>query len=243
LKKYDLGPDPSFLINYGKFLINIEEIHISIRDNNIDNEKSNIKTNIKFDLILESFRFNPKLKKLSVLYSHLNDNLLENIHLLCPKLESVDFSTCDSINDKTMHSLAKLQNLKSMKISGIPYTIHNITDSGVCSILNNCRAIEKINFDCGIDITQLTFDTLIELAKISERKIVFTFCWKQSDEHSKELLKKFNEYSKWKSKTRKAIPENLTIESREYVVGWCGTSRIRDINQYRDKFMEYSFKK
>ncbi len=192
---------------------------------------------------MESFKFNPNLKKLNVLYSDLNDNLLENIDLFCPKLESVHFSTCDSINDKTMHSLAKLQDLKSIKISGIPYKVHNITDSGVCSILDNCRAIERINFDCGIDITQLTFDTLIKLAKNSKRKIVFTFYWKQSDEHSKELLKKFNDYSKLKSKIPKGIPENLIIESREYVVGWCGTGRMRIINQYQDKFMEYSFKK
>jgi hypothetical protein len=130
------------------------------------------------------------LKKLNVLYRDLNDNLLENIHLFCPKLESVDFSTCDSINDKAVHSLAKLQNLKSIKITGIPHEVYDITDSGVCSILNNCKAIEKINFDCGIDITQLTFDTLLKLAKCSNRKIVFTFCWMRSDNHDKELLKK-----------------------------------------------------
>ncbi len=92
---------------------------------------------MRFDLILESFRYNPNLKKLNVLYRDLNDNLLENIHLFCPKLESVDFSTCDSINDKAMRSLAKLQNLKSIKITEIPHRVYDITDSGVCSILNN----------------------------------------------------------------------------------------------------------
>jgi hypothetical protein len=183
------------------------------------------------------------LKKLNVLYGDLNDNKLKNIHLFCPKLESVDFSTFDSINDKTMHSLAKLQNLKSMKISGIPYRVHNITDSGVCSILNNCRAIENINFDCGIDITQLTFDTLIELTKNSKRKIKFSFCYERLEEQNKELFEKFNEYSEWKSNTLKEIPENLIIESREYYVGWCGIGEImatqQQVSQYREQFIEY----
>ncbi len=82
--------------------------------------ESKIRKNVRLDLILESFKFKPKLKKLYILFGDLNDNLLEKIHLFCPKLESVHFSTCDSINDKTMLLLAKLQNLKSMKISEIP---------------------------------------------------------------------------------------------------------------------------
>jgi hypothetical protein len=152
------------------------------------------------------------LKKLNVLYSGLNDNLLENIHLFCPKLESVDFSTQDSISDKTMHSLAKLPNLKSFEISGINFKVHNITDSGVCSILNNCKAIERINFYCCIDITQLTFDTLIELTKNSERKIKFSFDW---------LNEALFDISKWEPETSKDIPENLIIESREYMMHMC----------------------
>jgi hypothetical protein len=200
-----------------------------------------IRRNVRFDLILESFKFNPKLKKLYVLFGDLNDSLLEKIHLFCPKLESVHFLTNDSINDKTMHSLAKLQDLKSIKISGIPHSVYDITDSGVCSILDGCRAIESINFDCGIDITQLTFDTLIKLAKNSKRKIVFTFYWRRSDEHSKELLEKFDEYSGMQ--TPKEIPENLIIESKKYVYPGCGTGMKAIIRQYHSKFMDYSFKK
>jgi hypothetical protein len=152
--------------------------------------ESKIRKNVRLDLILESFKFKPKLKKLYVLFGDLNDNFLEKIHLFCQKLESVHFSTCDSINDKTMHSLAKLQDLKSIKISGISYSVYGITDSGVCSILDNYRAIERINFDCSIDITQLTFDTLIKLAKNSKRKIKFSFCWRRLEKHNKELLEK-----------------------------------------------------
>jgi hypothetical protein len=136
-----------------------------------------------------------------------------------------------------MHSLAKLQSLNSVKISGIPYSVYDITDSGVCSILKNCKAIESINFDCGIDITQLTFDTLIKLAKNSERKIKFSFYWLNV------VIRDFTDNSKWKPETPKDIPQNLIIESRKYTVGWCGTGPSMQISGYRDKFMEYSFKK
>jgi hypothetical protein len=130
-----------------------------------------------------------------------------------------------------------------MKISGIPYSAYDITDSGVCLILKNCKAIERISFDCGIKITQLTFDTLIELTKNPKRKIKFSFYWLRFWEHSEELREKFNEYSEWESKTPKGISEKLIIEIREYMVGWCGTGPLMAISRYRDKFMEYSFKK
>jgi hypothetical protein len=183
---------------------------------------------------------------LNILYSHLNDNLLNNIHLYCPKLVSIELSTTDSITDITMRSLSRIENLKSIKISGIPYSVYDITDSGVCSILNNCRAIRRIIFDCGINITQLTFNTLIELAKNNKRRIKFSFCWKRSEKHSRELFcskssEKFRKDSMEELMSPEDTPENLIIESREYFVGWCGTMMMNEIYQYRKQFSEHSY--
>ena len=215
---------------------------------------SSLKTlDIKIKLNDESIKLEPFssqksksfkcLTHLHILYWNLSDDYLSNIHLYCPKLESIELKTAKSylLSDQSLHYLVKLKQLKRLIIFGPPYRMTKISDSGVCSLIANCRQLNRIEFNCGIAISDPTFEALKQLANSSPKRVIeFKFCWEISSEQRKSLnvKKRLNAVSAarfWP--ILKELPNNLRITDREYY-GENGQKGLRphQIRHYLDQF-------
>ncbi len=100
------------------------------------------------------------LSKLQLFYRSLNEDHLNDIHIYCPNLRSFSVFTEEKITDKTLHSLAKIENLMSVEIRGNTSINDLITDSGVCDLINNCKYFKSIYFTCQPNISTETLNTL-----------------------------------------------------------------------------------
>jgi len=188
---------------------------------------------------LESFR---NLTELYVLYRHLNDDLLDNLHSYCPKLVSIELLTLQELTDKTLYYLAKIGSLKRIKISSMPYRVYDITDSGVIDVLNRCDHLRVLDFKCCINITKQTFFALKTLAEYSPKsRIKFSFCWKNSEnsftEQGFDLPGAVSILELWPEV--KDSPKNLIINGRGYLSGKCGSPRVNERILYRKLFGDF----
>ena len=185
----------------------------------------------------DSFLSLENLQHLKVQYRNLSDEHLEDIENNCPNLRSIELKTMERLSDKALISLSKLKYLEKMTIFGVPYKMSDITDSGVCQLITNCPKIRDIRFECGIQLTPMTFITLNALADSSpKQKFRFAFCWQRTEDQNKEFdaSKRISAHQLWPE--LRCLPENLTIISGEYFVGKCSTRKMSVIDKFERQF-------
>ena len=184
------------------------------------------------------------LTHLQIMYRNISDEYLSDIHLYCPQLESIELKIAklESLSDQSLQHLKKLKQLERLVIFGPPFRMTNITDSGICSLITNCKHLDEIEFNCGIRISDRTFETLKQMAhKSPKRWIDFKFCWDRSVAQNNSLIDE-NKLKDAKSAADfwpilNDLPRNLSINNELYNYrGRCGTGRLNIIMHYLDQF-------
>ncbi|XP_054155115.1 uncharacterized protein LOC128953636 [Oppia nitens] len=182
---------------------------------------------------LKSLQSLTHLTQLSILYTNLSDEHMNEIHDNCPYLQKLKLITRQNLSNESLYSISHLKFLVDLRIYCTPYCVLNITDTGVCQVLNNCQHIRNILFECGVQISQLTLLTLNALANsIPKTAFKFSFCWQRSV----DIGDRYDQWSRlpahelWPELL--CLPENLTIVCREYFVGKCGTSMANAVQNY-----------
>jgi hypothetical protein len=201
---------------------NVTQIHIylpDIRDNEEENDENNPQTIINKDLLnsnINCFKNCKNLTKLVLTFSLLDDTFLEDINQYLPNLSTIHLSTAQELTDETMFSLSKLIGLKFLKIAKNILkedTFPEITDSGVCQLLNSCPNIETIVFEGRPDITPKTIETLIKIAKENpKRNLKFLCSWREDIDFTVEEKAFFTPID---MKSFNDLPQNLIIELEE----------------------------
>ena len=161
------------------------------------------------------------LSDLYLSYYNICIAFLSDIHLYCPKLESINIKAEAQISDQILYNLKKLKQLKRLIIFGLPYSMTNITDSGICSLITNCKKLNEIEFNCGIRISDRTFQALKQLADRSpKRRIKFKFCWHRYYARKNSLI---NESKRLNAKSAAEfwpilndLPNNLRISGNPF---------------------------
>ena len=184
------------------------------------------------------------LTHLHIMLRNISDDYLSDIHLYCPQLESIELKTGESVllSDQSLQHLKKLKQLERLVIFGPPFRMTKITDSGICSLIANCKHLDKIKFNCGIRISDRTFEALKQMANKSPKRLIdFKFCWDRSDAQKNSLI----DANKLKDAKSAAdfwpilndLPQNLSIINELYYYrGRCGTGRLNIIMHYLDQF-------
>ena len=167
---------------------------------------------------LQSIKY---LTHLRLMNRNITDDYFANIHLYCPQLESIELKTLEILSDKTLYYLEKLKQLKRITIFGKPWTLNKITDSGICSLITNCKQLNKIVFNCGIRISYKTIEALKQIANRSpKRRILFKYCWIRREEQTNCFIDRRNRMNAMFAEEfwsiLNGLPNNLRIFSRDF---------------------------
>jgi hypothetical protein len=130
--------------------------------------------NTTFDGSVECFK-NLNLKYLQISYKQLSDQFFENIHIFLPNLVKIVINSEAELTDRTIYSLSKLKNLRSLKFLQNLFSYRYITDDSIKELLDSCPMIENIAFNSRPNITNKTIDHLIVTALKNSRKTI-NFC-------------------------------------------------------------------
>jgi hypothetical protein len=130
--------------------------------------------NTTFDGSVECFK-NLNLKYLQISYKQLSDQFFENIHIFLPNLVKIVINSEAELTDRTIYSLSKLKNLRSLKFLQNLFSYRYITDDSIKELLDSCPMIENIAFNSRLNITNKTIDHLIVTALKNSRKTI-NFC-------------------------------------------------------------------
>ncbi|CAG2110723.1 unnamed protein product, partial [Medioppia subpectinata] len=180
-----------------------------------------------------------QLNSLHILYKNLNDNHFQNINNYCPQLKRLVLKTQQKLSNQTLYSLSKLKSLQLLKIYSTPYKMTEISDDGICCLIDNCPHLRVLTLKCGTTVTETTFDALkSRVNRWPHRLFVFEYCWRRTKEQHSIVWTEnegfVNADRFWPQLL--SMPENLIIYSREYYTGWCGTGALTEQNEYADLF-------
>jgi hypothetical protein len=125
------------------------------------------------EIIAQSFDGCKQLTHLKIICFEMNDNFFKDIDLYLPQLTHLKVGKCKDFTDYAMKSLAKMDKLKVVSFTRFKSRDFEITDSGLCDLVNNCPSIQSINFETKANITIKTINALIELA-LKKPRIYFS---------------------------------------------------------------------
>ncbi|XP_054157410.1 uncharacterized protein LOC128955761 [Oppia nitens] len=126
---------------------------------------------------LQSLQAN-RLRELYIVCQTLSDKHFEDIDKYFPYLEKLEIKTLQFLSNTTLESLAKLRQLRSLRIFCKPYCNTFINDIGIHTLLNGCPSLKTVVFKCGLNITEMTIIAVMCWAERSpDRHHVFEYCW------------------------------------------------------------------
>ncbi|CAG2119013.1 unnamed protein product [Medioppia subpectinata] len=188
---------------------------------------------------LESLKAMKQLTSMKIVYKNLNNNCLQDIHEYCPQLNRLVLKTQQKLSNKALNSLSKLKVIKVVEIYSTPYDMTDISDTGICDLIDNCPDLRVLTLKCGTTVTDTTFDALkSRVNRWPHRLFVFGYCWQRTEGQSSQLGQESDHLSKaeiiWPQ--LQSLPNNLIIYNREYFTGRCGTMSQFEQNRYYDQF-------
>ncbi|XP_054161584.1 uncharacterized protein LOC128959615 [Oppia nitens] len=118
----------------------------------------------KLDGSVECLKNCSKLRHLVISYKELTEEFFQNIHLFLPNLKIIDIDSDKQMTNKFMESMSKLANLKKIVLRHSSNAHKDMTDEGLCLVINNCSLLQTMVFSARPNITHKTIEVLINSA-------------------------------------------------------------------------------
>ena len=110
---------------------------------------------------VECFQYCKSLTTITLYIPSLKEEFFDNIDKFFPNLENFSLICETELTNRLLNTCAKLPSLKGFELDRRHYYHKNITDSGVCHLIQSCKSLEFLRFQSRPDISSKTLDALI----------------------------------------------------------------------------------
>lgn len=163
-------------------------------------------TNLVDDLLLDLFNGCPKLERLTLVNcSQLSHLPISRVLELCSRLQSIDMTGVQDIQDDIIYALAlNCKRLQGLYAPGCG----NISEAAVITLLKSCPMLKRIKFNNSENITDLAIAAMYENCK-SLVEIDLHNCPKVTDRYLKGIFLELTQLREFRVSNAAGITDNL----------------------------------
>ena len=141
-----------------------------------------------------------KLKEIIFECETINKHFFDNITKLAPNAEELELKSLFKLTNENLITLSQLKCLTRICLISTEKKDHSVDDIGVIQLLDNCTKLREIILDLEVNITYVSIEKLIELAKQRSDQFIRFQCFVISQELQSYRLKN--------------LPNNLIIQKK-----------------------------